>query len=167
MNNFCPSCGTQNEGGRAFCSNCGAQLGNVNPNQTNNVNQQFNQSASQGVDPQAESYKSTALTMGILSIFLGLIFSIIGLVYGSKYKKSTGNSCAGYIISMITLILQCIGIVITIIVFCFAFNTVKEEIRKDDLEYKYSSYDDTSYDEGFNYYTSSWNSFDWNSFNID
>lgn len=103
MSKICNNCNYQNKDEYNYCEQCG----NILLTKNNIV--------------QDEKYKTTSLVWGILSLFLGIITSIIGIVYGIKYRGKYNKTCPGYTISLVTFILKTliypIAIYITITVF--------------------------------------------------
>lgn len=106
MSKFCPNCGKELESGAKFCVSCGTtvngdsqstQISNNNTNNQNNTN-------GMAIAGFVISLVSL-LCCGFLN-WLGLIFSIIGLVQSkSKNGNGKGLAIAGIVISCIVLIL--------------------------------------------------------------
>ena len=104
---YCPKCGTYMEEDSVQCVNCGETVVKEQTNQTNYNDNYYQQSEGSYYNPQPSSsqsyyqydnqvkqeqmieqgYKdklSTANTLGILSIILGIIFSpIVGIICGA------------------------------------------------------------------------------------
>ena len=88
MSKICSNCNYINNDQNKFCEQCGNTLINPEPIE------------------QKEQYKTASLVWGIVSIFLGFITSIIGIVYGIKYRGKYNKVCGGYILSLITFIFK-------------------------------------------------------------
>ncbi len=124
----CPNCNNNIPDGLKFCSECGANLINVNE-QNNNIPPQNNpsyypqndpayypQNFTQG--PTGEEYATTSLRFGIVgtcmdvTVFLsivGLILGIVGIKKASNASRmgvKSGKQKAGLILSIISLVLS-------------------------------------------------------------
>ena len=89
---FCSNCGTRNEGGTAYCVNCGAELRKI-------------QTPGASV-PNMPNYLVQAVLLTIICFvlspftlffpFLGVITGIVAIVYGAQVNgKVAGNNYAG------------------------------------------------------------------------
>ena len=87
MSKICTNCNYINNDQNKFCEQCGNTLISPEP-------------------IQKEQYKTASLVWGIISIFLGFITSIVGIVYGIKYRGKYSKVCGGYIISLSTFIIK-------------------------------------------------------------
>ena len=145
-----------------------------NQNQNYDVNQNygFNQSNPVYQTPQSnpnvevgKGLKIGSLVAGIVSIVvppISFISSIVGIVLGSKYKKLTGQGCAGKAVSIGGLVMSFIyAIIFALIVLIFigaasgadgfSFET---DFSGPSFEYSYGydEDDDFEYDEDDDYY---------------
>ena len=126
---ICRNCGTD-IGDKRFCPQCGTPA--------NAVAQQ----------PQGSPTK--VLVFGIIGLacsfgILGLIFSIIGLVQGNRYRARYGAiskqanigrnlSIAGLIISILCIVL----VVVFIILISANWSTIEQAVRQSSGVYRYS-----------------------------
>ena len=127
MNNQCQSCGFNNSGNDNFCQNCGQALIRQ---ETNNKEQDKN--------------KKLSLIFGLISIITGFLFSILGMVFGQKYRNTHNEYSAGYIISVITLLIKIIILSFLIIGgLIFIGITVEEENKSNNnvSNYNYRYYE--------------------------
>lgn len=113
---FCKKCGKVLADGEKFCSNCGAP---VEDETTENTTSGGTPATYQYVGTQTpktygnSSYDVAGLIMGILSVvFGGFLFAILGLVFSKKNKDTNGMAKAGYILSIIGLVVSVIYIVL-------------------------------------------------------
>lgn len=105
MAKFCFECGKELEDNVGVCKNCGKQV------MVNNVNNDFNNVT----NPQSKTngFAIAGFVISLVSIlccggtsWLGLVFSIIGLVNANKgNKEGKGLAIAGIVISAILLVL--------------------------------------------------------------
>lgn len=121
MDKFCRECGKKLEENSKFCNNCGMKL---EEKETNTLSENTNESTVKNVNENV-TYNQTYVTkksngMAIIgfvislisllccgySSWLGLIFSIIGLINANKNEgEGKGLAIAGIVISLILLIL--------------------------------------------------------------
>ena len=127
MNNQCQSCGFNNSSNDKFCQNCGQAL----------IRQEI-------ITEETDKNKKLSLIFGLISIITGFLFSILGMVYGQKYRKEHNDYPAGYIISVITLLLKIVIISFLIIGFVLWIGiTVEEENKSNNnvSNYNYRYYE--------------------------
>lgn len=119
---YCGNCGKEVPDGTKFCPNCGAQIGPV-------------EAPKQEVTTPINAKHGTALAsmiigiVGVASLFfivsigiLPLILGIIGLVLAGNAKKagnSEGIRTAGFVLSLIALIIGAIEFVVLLIAIIF------------------------------------------------
>lgn len=121
MAKFCRECGKKLEENSKFCNNCGMK---IEEKETNTLSENTNESTVKSVNENV-TYNQTYVTkksngMAIIgfvislisllccgySSWLGLIFSIIGLINANKNEgEGKGLAIAGIVISLILLIL--------------------------------------------------------------
>ncbi|MFA6830418.1 MAG: zinc ribbon domain-containing protein [Bacilli bacterium] len=116
MNNeikYCQKCGNQLPNGCSFCPNCGTK------NSTPGF--EFFKQEFSGSNPQKESMREkglVSLICGCISLIIpcfGLALSIVAWVVGKTYHKEEPFSKAGYIIGIVSTILQVLWIAVTIL----------------------------------------------------
>ena len=128
MKEKCPNCGNEIYQNSKYCGNCGKELTKkdnedlektivMSSNQisTINENSKTNNNSNQYDENNYKSIGTVSLVFGILSIFLGFICSIIGIITGAIYTNKSKKTSAGLIISIITLILRLILIILLIL----------------------------------------------------
>ena len=74
--------------------------------------------------------KNLSLLFGIISIFTGFLFSILGMIYGQKYRKENNEYSAGYIISVITLLIKSFLLSFIIATLVYIFGVLRPDISK-------------------------------------
>lgn len=107
---YCPKCGKENNVDNKYCISCGQEL-----NGFIEISKNLNDESS-----ILRKLKPIAITGIILSFLfpfsiIGLILSIIGLVYNNKYKKANGIGTKYFPLSLIGLIISILEI------FCILF----------------------------------------------
>ena len=162
MNKKCPKCGNEIYPNSKYCGNCGNEFKKenedlektmiipVNPPKENN-----NEKKDHKNNKEYDNLKNGSLVLGILSIFFGLIFGIVGIVLGTKYKNRTKETCPGLVISIISVFLK-ILLIIFILPFIFINSIIMELTETEQYddngyyEYNYNDYDDNEYNN-YNY----------------
>ena len=124
MAKFCRECGKELEENSKFCKNCGTKIEEEKTEEANTSNENINESAASNAGTNV-TYNQTYVTkksngmavagfvISLVSLlccgypsWLGLIFSIIGLVNANKNEgEGKGLAIAGIVISSILLIL--------------------------------------------------------------
>lgn len=124
MAKFCRECGKELEENSKFCKNCGTKIEEEKTKEANASNENTNESAASNAGTNV-TYNQTYVTkksngmaiagfvISLVSLlccgyssWLGLIFSIIGLVNANKNEgEGKGLAIAGIVISSILLIL--------------------------------------------------------------
>ena len=124
MDKFCRECGKELEENSKFCKNCGTKIEEEKTEEANASNENTNESAASNAGTNV-TYNQTYVTkksngmaiagfvISLVSLlccgyssWLGLIFSIIGLVNANKNEgEGKGLAIAGIVISSILLIL--------------------------------------------------------------
>lgn len=124
MAKFCRECGKELEEESKFCKNCGTKIEEEKTEEANTLNENTNESAASNASTNV-TYNQTYVTkksngmavagfvISLVSLlccgyssWLGLIFSIIGLVNANKNEgEGKGLAIAGIVISSILLIL--------------------------------------------------------------
>ena len=124
MAKFCRECGKELEENSKFCNNCGTKIEEEKTEEANTSNENTNESAASNAGTNV-TYNQTYVTKKIngmaiagfvislvsllccgYSSWLGLIFSIIGLVNANKNEgEGKGLAIAGIVISSILLII--------------------------------------------------------------
>ena len=124
MAKFCRECGKELEENSKFCNNCGTKIEEEKTEETNTSNENTNESAASNAGTNV-TYNQTYVTkksngmaiagfvISLVSLlccgyssWLGLIFSIIGLVNANKNEgEGKGLAIAGIVISSILLII--------------------------------------------------------------
>lgn len=107
---YCPKCGKENNESSKYCTSCGQDLNGVIDLQ-NNLNND---------NDILKKLKPISIVGFIFSFLfplsiIGLILSIIGLVYNNKYKKENGTGTKYFLLSLIGLIISILEI------FCILF----------------------------------------------
>lgn len=116
---YCVKCGAENDENLNFCQNCGQQLAINNP--PANVNNGYNPYKGRAIASMVLGIVSCALWWGYG--ITGLIPGIIGLVFAiglkknqEAYDKNKGFVTAGYICSLIGVILSGLVLLIFLVV---------------------------------------------------
>lgn len=124
MAKFCRECGKELEENSKFCNNCGTKIEEEKTEEANTSNENTNESAASNTGTNV-TYNQTYVTkksngmaiagfvISLVSLlccgyssWLGLIFSIIGLVNANKNEgEGKGLAIAGIVISSILLII--------------------------------------------------------------
>lgn len=124
MAKFCRECGKELEDESKFCKNCGTKIEEEKTEEVNTSNENTNESAASNAGTNV-TYNQTYVTkksngmaiagfvISLVSLlccgyssWLGLIFSIIGLVNANKNEgEGKGLAIAGIVISSILLII--------------------------------------------------------------
>lgn len=124
MAKFCRECGKELEENSKFCNNCGTKIEEEKTEEANTSNENINESAASNAGTNV-TYNQTYVTkksngmaiagfvISLVSLlccgyssWLGLIFSIIGLVNANKNEgEGKGLAIAGIVISSILLII--------------------------------------------------------------
>ena len=124
MAKFCRECGKELEENSKFCNNCGTKIEEEKTEETNTSNENTNESAASNAGTNV-TYNQTYVTkksngmaiagfvISLVSLlccgyssWLGLIFSIIGLVNANKNEgEGKGLAIAGIVISSILIII--------------------------------------------------------------
>lgn len=111
---YCTNCGGKIEEGSRFCTNCGNSCFSGNNNGgTNNTKE------------------SISLVFGVLSFIffwfpiLSLVFAVIGIVFGIKFKNESGKFAKGIIFSGIGILLSILMIVCSIFVTSYFISSEK------------------------------------------
>ena len=124
MAKFCRECGKELEENSKFCNNCGTKIEEEKTEETNTSNENTNESAASNAGTNV-TYNQTYVTkksngmaiagfvISLVSLlccgyssWLGLIFSIIGLVNANKNEgEGKGLAIAGIVISSILFII--------------------------------------------------------------
>lgn len=124
MAKFCRECGKELEENSKFCNNCGTKIEEEKTEEASTLNENTNESAASNVGTNV-TYNQTYVTkksngmaiagfvISLVSLlccgyssWLGLIFSIIGLVNANKNEgEGKGLAIAGIVISSILLII--------------------------------------------------------------
>lgn len=143
MAKYCQNCGNLVDDNAAFCTKCGAAIqkeenntynnynsynngyNNYNNGYNNGYNNYYNNSNGYQQPMQNTSTPKTALVLGILGIVFsfffalaGHILSIIGIVIGSKEKK-TMNYSTGLTVSIVGEVLSVISSILGILLSSF------------------------------------------------
>ena len=127
MNNQCQNCGFNNSSNDNFCQNCGQVL----------IKQEI-------IKEETDKNKKLSLIFGLLSIIPEFVFSILGMVYGQKYRKEHNEYPAGYIISVITLLLKIviISFILLGLLFLIGISVDEEYKSKNNISnYNYRYYE--------------------------
>lgn len=137
---ICDKCGSKIEENCTFCPYCGCkieQVKNENTNEENinnteeikvneNNNNINNINLMSAVDTQSyESIEKKSIIFGILGFFF-FPLSIVALCLGSSYKKKTNKSSSGFVLGLVSIILNVVMILIVtaIIVIAMVFGDV-------------------------------------------
>lgn len=138
---YCRKCGNAVADDASFCANCGEKIESSQVNVNNDgSNNNFNNYDSNNGDSKKEKSSNASLIIGIISLVLSFIFTvlilplaIVGLVLGLSKKAK----------NKVGVILNAIAIVVSIIVFVTTINSpeFKEFLSKFYNELSYSSSD--------------------------
>lgn len=123
---FCKKCGTEIPNNVAFCTRCGAPVENQAQPQQQSTQTTYNYQPPQGAynyqPPQQQYYQQppmmqqgngkapvVSLVLGIVGLilaiipsifYIGLVISIVGIVFGVKERRTTGKA-SGLVLSII------------------------------------------------------------------
>lgn len=114
---FCKKCGKVLVDGEKFCANCGAPVDDETT--TENTTSGGTPTTYKYVGTKTpktygnSGYDVAGFILGLLSVILGgFLFAILGLVFSKKNKDTNGLAKAGYILSIIGLVVSVIYIVL-------------------------------------------------------
>lgn len=134
---YCFRCGNKINGSDIYCSHCGIKIENVEDNVI--VSNEFD---------KVNGTKNISLVFGIIAIIasfliifspFGLILSIIGLIYGIKVRKRTGN-VLGVILNSFALFISLMLSILIVLGFYFSFHMI-DGLWHEDTHYEEKYYD--------------------------
>ena len=155
MKERCPSCGNELYPNSKYCGNCGQEIKRTNPiptvNETNNQevitnNNNNNQTNNNPVNDNkdSESLKTVSLVFGLLGLFFSFILSVVGLITGIAYKSKTNNTCAGLVISIISIVFRLILVIFATLLVASIGSEFANEMERE----LYNGYE---YNDQYNY----------------
>lgn len=118
---FCTKCGTQIPDGSKFCYKCGApipaeQKDSVTQDYFDTPPASYTAPEQQPVQPaQPESQGVDEGTYGLAGFILSFIFPLLGLIFsimGMSRKKYHGFAVAGFIISLVSMVMYVVIIIV-------------------------------------------------------
>lgn len=134
---YCFRCGNKINSSDIYCSHCGIKIENEEDNVI--VSNEFD---------KVNGAKNISLVFGIIAIIasflvifspFGLILSIIGLIYGLKVRKRTGN-VLGVILNSLALFISLILSILIVLGFYFSIHMI-DGLWHEDTHYEEKYYD--------------------------
>ncbi len=127
---FCRNCGKKLESDAKFCDECGTKVINEEVKKKTKKESSEKETTNISVSevPISRSKGTASLVLGILSLFIGIIFipiPIVGLILGIIQKKKDGVAIAGIIINAFSLV----GIILLWIIMIFGFFIYRDEVN--------------------------------------
>lgn len=124
----CSSCGHKNNEKDKFCQNCGKEIKVIEKEEVKEGKKE-EKIENKPIKQVDDSSETISLIFGILSLFTGFLPSILGMAFGSKYRKTHHEYGSGYIISLITLLikLSVVSFMITTAIFIFGVFRFNQE----------------------------------------
>lgn len=124
---YCEKCGSKNESGASFCTNCGNKMVNVTTN-------------------KIESDEGNTFLWGLLGFLVPIVGLILFISFKKDRPKASKSAGKGALISAILGVV--LSIISVIIMFVIGFNAAKE-INNSASDYDYSTNidDDTNYNK--------------------
>ena len=163
MKEKCPSCGNELYPNSKYCGNCGKEIKKDIVNQEVITNEQINNQTINNnyEEPKnnkdVEQLKILSLVFGLLGLFFSFILSVVGLIIGISYKSKTKNTCAGLIISIISIVFRLLIVLLaTLLVVAFGSEFADEMSQQDynfDNYNYYEQYNNDYYENNNNYTT--------------
>ena len=162
MKERCPSCGNELYPNSKYCGNCGKEIKRDNKlpviNETNNQeviinnNEQTNNYKEPSNNKDSESLKTVSLVFGLLGLFFSFILSVVGLITGIAYKSKTKNTCAGLVISIISIVFRLLIVLFaTLLVASIGSEFANEMEQELKNGYEYNEQYNNNYNEDNNY----------------
>ena len=112
---ICPSCGEKNDISNTYCSQCGTNI-------QNSIIKNAKKAPANGLSNASMVLGIVGLSVEVISFFIfgwlsipGLVCSIIGIILASKSKDNSGAQKAGFVTSLLGIILGVVCLILWII----------------------------------------------------